>query len=102
MTSDGSPYTRFRRSLATGNMVLIRAAAAELAHISLGDALCVCMAIRDAEPERFERAALRWIARYCLERPTVTLSDVRTAADAFERMAQRPEDALVTLQRLCR
>jgi hypothetical protein len=25
------------------------------------------MAIRDAEPERFERAALRWIARYAVE-----------------------------------
>jgi hypothetical protein len=83
-------------------MVLIRAAAAELAHISLGDALCVCLAIRDAEPERFERAALRWIGRYCVERPTTTLADVRTAAEAFERMAQRPEDALAALQRLCR
>lgn len=82
-------------------MVLIRAAAAELAHISLGDALCVCVAIRDAEPERFERAALRWVARYCVERPGVTLLDVRTAIDAFERMAQRPEDALGVLQRLC-
>jgi hypothetical protein len=102
MTSDGSPYTRFRRSLATGDLVLIRAAAAELAHIGLGDALCVCMAIRDAEPQRFERAALRWIARYCVERPTVTLRDVRTATEAFERMAQRPEDALTTLQELCR
>jgi hypothetical protein len=102
VTSDGSPYTRFRRSLATGNMVLIRAAAAELGHISLGDALCVCVAMRDAEPERFERAALRWIARYCVERPKVTLADVRTAAEAFERMSQRPEDALTTLQDLCR
>jgi hypothetical protein len=100
--SDGSPYTCFRPSLATGNIILIRAAAAELAHISLGDALCVCVAIRDAEPERFERAALRWIARYCVERPTVTLADVRTAAEAFERMVKRPEDALTTLQRLCR
>jgi hypothetical protein len=59
-------------------------------------------AIRDAEPERFERAALRWIARYCVERPTVNLRDVRTAAEAFERMALRPEEALTTLQGLCR
>jgi hypothetical protein len=70
MTSDGSPYARFRRALATGNLLLIRAAAAELGTVSLGDALFVCVAIRDAEPERFERAALRWIARYCVEHPT--------------------------------
>jgi hypothetical protein len=50
----------------------------------------------------FERAALRWIARYCVERPAVTLGDVCTAAEAFARMAQRPEHALVKLQRLCR
>jgi hypothetical protein len=98
---DGSPYVRFRRAQATGNLLLIRAAAAELPHLNLGDALIVCVAIRDAEPERFEQAALRWIARYCVERPTVTLSEVRTATEAFERMAQRPEDALVALQGLC-
>jgi hypothetical protein len=101
VTSQGSPYTRFRRALATGNLLLIRAAAAELAHVSLADALIVCVAIRDAEPERFERAALRWIARYCLERPTVSLAEVRAAIQAFERMAGAPEDSLATLQRLC-
>jgi hypothetical protein len=45
---------------------------------------------------------LRWIARYCVERPAVTLADVRTAAEAFERMTERPEDALAKLQQLCR
>jgi hypothetical protein len=28
----------------------------------------VCVVIRQAEPTRFERAALRWLARFCLER----------------------------------
>jgi hypothetical protein len=101
VTSDGSPYARFRRALATGDLLLIRAAAAELPQVSLGDALIVCVAIRDAKPEQFERAALRWLARYCVERPAVTLGQVRAAAEAFERMGQRPEDALTTLQRLC-
>src|SRR3954471_21077017 len=101
VTSQGSPYARFRRALATGDLLLIRASAAELGTVSLADALQVCVAIRDAKPEQFERAALRWIARYCLERPTVTLGEVRAAADAFERMVQRLEDALSTLQLLC-
>lgn len=101
VTSQGSAYMRFQRALATGNLLLIRAAAAELPHVSLGDALMVCVAIRDAEPERFERAALRWIARYCVERPQVTLAQVRTVTEALERMASRPEDALATLQQLC-
>jgi hypothetical protein len=101
VTSQGSAYMRFQRALATGNLLLIRAAAAELPQIGLGDALMVCMAIRDSEPERFQRAALRWLARYCVERPAVSLSEVRAAAEAFERMAARPEDALAALQRLC-
>jgi hypothetical protein len=57
VTSQGSPYARFRRALATGNLLLIRAAAAELPQISLDDALIVCVAIRDAKPERFVRTA---------------------------------------------
>jgi hypothetical protein len=101
VTSQGSPYTRFRRALTTGNLLLIRAAAAELPHVSLGDALIVCVAIRDAKPEQFEPAALRWIARYCTERPTVSLAQVRAAIEAFERMAAQPGDALEVLQRLC-
>lgn len=64
MGNAGSPYPRFQRVLATGNLNLIRVAAAELPRVDLGDALAVCMAIREAEPERFERAALRWLARY--------------------------------------
>lgn len=42
---------------------IIRAAAAELPRVDLGDAFAVCVAIREAEPDRFEHAALRWLAR---------------------------------------
>ena len=95
----GSPYPRFQRALATGNLQLIRAAAAELPRVDLRDALAVCMAIRDAEPERFERAALRWLARYAVEK-AASVGDVRAAADAFSAMLSRPEDALIALQQL--
>jgi hypothetical protein len=59
------------------------------------------VAIREAEPHRFERAALRWLATFCLERDDATLADVTSAALAFERMAERPADAMDTLRRLC-
>lgn len=88
MGDAGSPYPRFQRALATGNLQLIRAAAAELPRVDLGDALSVCMAIRDAEPERFERAALRWLARYAVER-AASVAEVRAAAVAFAVMVQR-------------
>jgi hypothetical protein len=79
---------------------LIRNAAAELPSVNLGDALEVCVAIRQAEPERFERAALRWLARFCVERRDVTLAQVQAAAWAFENITDEPA-ALETLQRLC-
>ena len=101
MTSQGHPYARLRRALATGNLTLIRAAAADVPRVELGDALTVCMAIRQHDHARFDRAALKWIARYCLERPTATLADVRAAAAAFEAMGHNPEGALAQLQRLC-
>jgi hypothetical protein len=81
-----------------GDLHLIRTAAAELARVDPGDAFAVCMAIRGAEPKRFERAALRSLARYAVEKAE-SVADVRAAADAFAVMVQRPEDALVRLQR---
>jgi len=100
VTSQGSPYGRFKRALATGNLALIRAATADLPRVDLGDALAVCMAIRAVEPQRFERAALKWIARYAVER-AATVEDVGLAVDAFDLMATDPEAALGTLGRLC-
>ena len=100
VTSQGSAYARFQRALKTGNLTLIRNAAAELPGVDLGDALDVCVAIRQAEPERFERAALRWLARFCVERREVTLAQVQVAAWAFDNITDEPA-ALETLQRLC-
>jgi hypothetical protein len=100
MTSQGSAYARFRRALKTGNLTLIRNAAAELPRVDLGDALAVCVAIRRTEPERFERAALRWLARFCLERREATLAQVQAAAWAFDNITDEPA-ALESLERLC-
>ena len=100
VTSQGSAYARFRRALKTANMGIIRSTAGELPHVDLGHALAVCLTIREAEPHRFERAALRWLARFCVERREATLAEVQSAAWAFENFADEPA-ALQTLQRLC-
>ena len=81
---------------------MIRAAAAELPQVSLEDATRVCVVLRDREPERFEAAAVRWIARYCRERPDVGLQEVESACEAFALMrVGQPERALGMLQTLC-
>jgi hypothetical protein len=100
VASQGSAYARFRQALKTGNMAIIRSAARDLPRVDLRDALAVCVVIRTAEPDRFERAALRWLARFCVERREVTLAEVQRAAWAFENITDEPA-ALETLQRLC-
>jgi hypothetical protein len=63
-TSGGS-YSQFRRSLDSGNLVAARAAALELKHVGLAEALELTLLILAKEPTRFRAAALRWHARYC-------------------------------------
>jgi hypothetical protein len=101
VSNAGSPYSRFQRALTTGNLTIIRAAAAELPTIRLDDALQVCVLLRDREPDRYERAAVRWIGRFCVERPDVTLDDVDHARSAFALMRRDPASALAVLQGLC-
>src|ERR671921_768175 len=101
VSNAGSPYARFQRALTTGNLTIIRAAAAELPTIRLDDALQVCVVLRDREPESYERAAVRWIGRYCVERPNVGLEEVDQARAAFTVMRRDPVKALEILQALC-
>jgi hypothetical protein len=101
MTSDGSAYTRFKRALGTGNLNLIRAAAAELPRVSLPDALEVCLLLRDLDQSRFERAAVRWLGRFALEAKDVTISALETAAAALRLLPQRPEASMEILSSLC-
>ena len=64
MTSQGHLYAQFQRALKTGNAHLALAAAAELRHVDLADALSLVLLIRDDDPQRYDRAAVRWLARY--------------------------------------
>src|SRR5437588_12385195 len=101
VTSDGSAYTRFRRALDAGNELLVIAAARELPRIGLEDALRICLLIRGGDPDRYERAAVRWLGRFALEARGVTLDALRLAADALDALPERPSDAMQRLQRLC-
>ena len=101
MTSDGSPYQRFRRALATGNAALVTAAALELPRIALDDALRICLVLRGGDPARYERAAVRWLGRFALEARNVTIDDLRVAADALDALPDHATEAMEQLQQLC-
>lgn len=100
MTSQGSPYARFKRALARGSLTQILSAADELPHIALDDALEICAAMQGHE--HAERAAVRWLGRLALERPTVRLEDLRAGLAAFEAFPYNPRGARGALDELCR
>ena len=102
MTSSGSPYARFQRALVTGNLTLIRTAAAELPRIGVAEAAAMLLVIQRADPGQYERAAIRWLGRLCLEQRTrVDLEDLSRAATALDALPDRPEDARRLLAEVC-
>jgi hypothetical protein len=101
VTSEGSPYARFRRALETGNELLVLTTARELPQISLDDALRICLVLRDGDRSRYERAAVRWLGRFALEARAVTMRDLRSAAAALDALPSRSAEAMEQLQRLC-
>jgi hypothetical protein len=100
VTSDGSPYARFR-ALDIGNEALVLAAARELPHIALDDALRICLVLRDSDRDHYERAAVRWLGRFALEAHAVTIEALRLAADALDLLPTRTDDAMEELRELC-
>jgi hypothetical protein len=101
VTSDGSPYSRFRRALETGNELLVLTTARELPQIALDDALRICLVLRDGDPGRYERAAVRWLGRFALEGRAVTIGDLRSAAAALQDLPGASAEAMERLQALC-
>ncbi len=89
MSIKGSSYARFKRAIDTGNLRLIRGAAAELPQVQLHDALAILPVIAEHEPAKYERAACRWLARFALERP-VGLEEIGEALAALERLPEHP------------
>jgi hypothetical protein len=88
-------------ALETGNQSLVLAAARELPQIALDDALRICLVLRDGDPERYERAAVRWLGRFALEARHVTIDALRSAAEALDTLPERAGEAMEHLQAVC-
>jgi hypothetical protein len=67
--------------LERGSLTGVRAAVANLpGPPPLEDALVICLLLRDQEPGRYERAALKWLGRLLLEHRGVSLRHAELAA----------------------
>jgi hypothetical protein len=81
VTSEGSAYSIFRRALERGSLVGVRAAVANLpGPPPLDDALAICLLLLNQEPDRYERAAVRWLGRLLLEQRGMSLRHAELAA----------------------
>jgi hypothetical protein len=100
VTSQGSPYARFRRALDARNATVALATATELDFVSLPDALELVLLLVD-DPRRFRRAALRWHARYCAEVPDVGFEEAQAVLACLAGLAGRgPKAAAAALAEL--
>lgn len=99
VTSQGHPYSQFRRALLTKNATLVVSAAHELSEVSLTDALKILTVLAEKHDRRFDRGAVRFLGRLCMER-RLGLADVRWALAHIERLPVDPEGVQLTLARL--
>ena len=105
---------RFRRALDRGNVPEALSAASELQFVGLAEALELTLLLAGGEPEKYERAVVRWHVRFLQETNNVDLRESlavlvllaaipanRTAATALaellsrRRSCERIADALV-------
>lgn len=102
MSIKGHPYRWFTSALRRGDLVGVRSAAAELGHkVNLVDALSIVLLMADREDEAFDRAATRWLARLVLERPAVSLDDLRLGLVALQALPANGAAARQQLADLC-
>ena len=101
VTSQGHAHARFRRALLTNNVMLIDAAARELHHVRLDDALRVLVVFAERDDARYERAAARFAARVTMER-RLSLADARYVLALAEALPRSPDAVALLLRSYCR
>ena len=79
MTSDGTAYTRFRRSIEVRSVSQAEMAMREMGRVGLLDALDYCVLLAAEAPDRYDPAARRWLGLLLAECGSLTLDDVQLA-----------------------
>jgi hypothetical protein len=82
---------RFRRALDHGNATEALSAAGELEFVGLAEALELTLLLAEGEDARYERAALRWHARFIYETKNV---DLRESVAVLALLAAIPANRL--------
>ena len=85
---------RFRRALDSGNVTEALSAASELGFVGLAEALELTLLLADKEPEKYDRAAVRWHVRFVLDSKSV---DLRESLAVLALLAAIPANRLAAL-----
>jgi hypothetical protein len=94
-----SEDSEFVTALKSGSMATVLRVARMMSPLSLGDAARVLRAVANADDcdvDWFERAAVRWLVRFCMEYDNVTLADAAQVVAALDGLDGDP-GALQTL-----
>ena len=86
MTSQGTAHGRFQRAIRERHLRRASMAARELGTVSLADALALTLLTAELEDDRWPRAAARWLGRFILESPAITIGEVGIAAAAVREL----------------
>jgi hypothetical protein len=98
-TSQGRPYSIFKRALQRRDLPTAEAAARELPHLSLADALELTILIARKEPRRHPRVAARWLLRYLEDCEGATIDEAALVAAGLVALAgDRHQDAELSLR----
>jgi hypothetical protein len=81
LRAQGNPRTRFRRAIEGRWVLQAELAAREAGNLTLAEALDLVVLYAEVEPAKFEKAALRWLARYVTEAaPSLLRAQIALAA----------------------
>jgi hypothetical protein len=97
MTAQGHPRAIFKRAVERGKLVIAEATARELGRLTLEEALGLLFLYAEKEPIKFERAALRWLARDVTEGKAVSLLNAQLALSALAELRAGEREAAAKL-----
>ena len=80
MTAQGHPRAIFSRAIENGNLVVAEQVAREVPNLTLEEALRLLFLYAEKDPIKYDRAALRWLARYLHDGKDVTLLKAQTTS----------------------
>src|SRR5262245_39035987 len=91
MTTEGSSHARFRRALEVRSVMGAETAARELGRLGLIDALDYLTLLATEAPDRYDRAAQRWLSRL-LDESTLSPDEVAVASGCLRGLAAGYEE----------